>query len=158
MQILTHICCAPCSIYPLQWLKNNNYQIYGYFFNPNIHPYREFKKRIGALDILAAEKNLRVEIVREYGLVSFLRKVVYQEHKRCGICVEMRLEEVALKAKEKNIPAFTTTLLYSKYQNHHQIRDIGERLAQKYDLLFMYACSFMSRLAIEQQNITTTLL
>lgn len=138
MEILTHICCGPCAIYPIQWLKNNNFMVKGYFYNPNIHPYREFQKRMGALNQLNMEIDISLEIDKKYGLVNFLRKVVYKEEKRCAICVEMRLEKTVLMAREMNIPNFTTTLLYSKYQNHQHIKKTGEKLAKAYDISFIY--------------------
>ncbi len=46
MNIFLHICCGPCSIYPLTQLRAQGIEVQGYFYNPNIHPYREFKQRI----------------------------------------------------------------------------------------------------------------
>lgn len=45
MKILMHICCGPCSIYPLQVLRAQGFEVTGYFYNPNIHPYREYLQR-----------------------------------------------------------------------------------------------------------------
>ncbi len=138
MQILTHICCGPCALYPLQWLKENNYDVYGYFYNPNIHPFREFKKRIEALKELCNIEKFPLEIDENYGLTDFLRQVVNKEQNRCSICITNRLEATARMAKERNIPYFTTTLLYSKYQNHLQIKKTCQLLADKYNLDFVY--------------------
>ena len=92
----------------------------GYFYNPNIHPYREFKRRIQALVAFAELNRFKVEIDRNYGLTEYLRQVVFNENKRCSICYDMRLEQVAKLAVEQGAEAFTSTLLYSKYQNHSQ--------------------------------------
>jgi len=138
MRVLIHVCCGPCTIYPLALLREEGFEVSGYFYNPNIHPYREFKRRIGGLVELAAAKKFVVEIDRDYGLKEYLRRVVFHEQQRCGICYDMRLEATARKAAAEGCESFTTTLLYSKYQNHALIRAKGEQLAQQYGLNFLY--------------------
>ena len=54
MNVLLHICCGPCSISPIQQLREQDHQLQGYFFNPNIHPYKEFKRRLETLQEYAA--------------------------------------------------------------------------------------------------------
>jgi predicted adenine nucleotide alpha hydrolase (AANH) superfamily ATPase len=76
MSILLHICCGPCAAYPLDFLQGQGIRVRGFFYNPNIHPYREFKKRLVAVEQLAARENLAVEYHREYGLRDYLRQVV----------------------------------------------------------------------------------
>ncbi len=138
MQLLMHICCGPCTTYPLSALREKGIEPQGYFFNPNIHPFKEFKRRLSALETVESEMRLAIDYEREYGLNDYLRQVVHNEKKRCLICYEMRLTATALKAKELQAEAFTTTLLYSRYQNHEAIRIIGERLAAEHDLSFYY--------------------
>ena len=93
MSILLHICCGPCATYPLEVLKSQGIRTSGYFYNPNIHPYQEFRKRLEAVEQLASRVDLPVEYHREYGLRDYLRKVVFKEDNRCGICYDMRLRE-----------------------------------------------------------------
>lgn len=138
MKILLHICCGPCSIYPLTQLRGEGIEVYGYFYNPNIHPYREFKKRIEGVKQFAEISHLEIKIESRYGLTEYLREVVFHEQQRCPLCYAMRLEVVAQKAKERGDDAFSTTLLYSKYQEHEHIRKIGEKLARKYEIDFYY--------------------
>ncbi len=138
MNILLHICCGPCAIYPVAQMLNAGMRITGYFYNPNIHPYREFKQRIQGAQQFANMTQLEIEIDLEYGLTEYLRKVVFREHERCSICYRMRLEEVAQKAKKKGLDAFSTTLLYSKYQNHECIRKMGVEIGEKYQIGFYY--------------------
>lgn len=138
MNILMHVCCGPCTIYPLQSLRAEGIEVKGYFYNPNIHPYREFKRRIGGLVTVAEEKKFSVEIDRNYGLTEYLRKIVYKEEKRCFLCYDMRLERVAKKAAEQGLDGFTSTLLYSKYQNHGLLKQKCEQLAEVYGLSFVY--------------------
>jgi len=138
MKILLHVCCGPCTVYPLESLRQQGHEVTGYFYNPNIHPYREFKRRIQALVAFAELNNFKVEIDRNYGLTEYLLQVVFNENKRCSICYDMRLEPLAKLAAEQGADAFTSTLLYSRYQNHALLIEKGERLAQQYGIQFYY--------------------
>ncbi|MDA3835871.1 MAG: epoxyqueuosine reductase QueH [Spirochaetales bacterium] len=138
MNILLHACCGPCSVYPITVLQKQGHQLTGYFYNPNIHPFREFKRRMASMRLCSAEKGMDTEYVTEYGLIDYLRKVVFHEEGRCGICYLMRLEEVARKTKELGLQGFTSTLLYSRYQKHELICSIAEKMAAKYGVAFVY--------------------
>ena len=60
MRILLHICCAPCLAYPLKSLREEGIYVDGFFYNPNIHPYAEFKKRLEALEDYARAQELKL--------------------------------------------------------------------------------------------------
>lgn len=139
--LLLHICCAPCSLYSWQALQKKGYNIYGYFFNPNIHPYQEFSKRKEALRLLAQQEGKPILIDERYLLEDYLQRVADVAHyaeKRCPLCYQIRLEETARQAGEKGLKGFSTTLLISPYQKHQLLRDVGEKIAQKYGLQFVY--------------------
>lgn len=138
MKILLHVCCGPCTIYPLKVLRDNEHTVEGFFYNPNIHPYREFKHRIDTLKKLADLEKFPIAVYPDYGLKDYLRRVVFNEQNRCSICYDMRLEQSAQKAGKENFDAFSSTLLYSRYQNHGQIKEKGELLAEKYGVPFYY--------------------
>lgn len=138
MKILLHSCCGPCTIYPLEVLKSQNHHVTVYFNNPNIHPYKEFKRRLNTLKDFAKAENLPLIAIDKYGLTEFLQQVVFKESARCPICYEMRLEKTAEYASENSFEAFSTTLLYSRYQNHQLIKRCCEKLAAKYSLSFVY--------------------
>ena len=138
MNILLHVCCAPCTVFPLRVLREQGYSVTGYFYNPNIHPYTEFRRRLTTLRDFAALEEFPVTIEERYGLTDYMRQVVFQEDRRCATCYTMRLEQAARLAAEKRLEAFTTTLLYSRYQNHALIRETGETLARKYGVAFHY--------------------
>ena len=139
MKLLLHICCGPCTTYPLPLLRESGMEVVGYFYNPNIHPYREFKKRMGGVRELAEQEKIDIHYEKEYGLTDYLRRVVFHEHRRCQLCYRMRLEQTAIKARELGAGAFSTTLLYSRYQNHTTIRALGQELAEKHEIPFYYA-------------------
>jgi predicted adenine nucleotide alpha hydrolase (AANH) superfamily ATPase len=138
LDILLHICCGPCTIYPLRKLREEGHEVRGYFYNPNIHPYLEYKKRLDTLDIYAGREGLRVIREEGYPLEGFMRQIVFREEDRCRHCYRLRLVKTAKTAKAGHCDAFTTTLLYSRYQKHDLIRSIGEDVARECDIPFLY--------------------
>ncbi|MGA1862769.1 epoxyqueuosine reductase QueH [Deferribacter thermophilus] len=138
MKLLLHQCCAPCSVYPVSILKETPYTIYGFFYNPNIHPVVEFYKRLENVLYFNNINNIKTIVDETYGLKEFVQNVVYRENNRCKYCYFTRLEKTAQIAKKGKFDAFTTTLLYSKYQNHLLIKDICENLSKKYKVDFYY--------------------
>jgi len=138
MKLLMHICCAPCTIYPLRILKSDGYEICGLFYNPNIHPYLEYKKRLDALKGFAAQEELSILSSDEYPMETFMRNVTFRESDRCRYCYYDRMVKAAELAKSGGFDGFTTTLLYSKFQNHELIKSIGESLANEFRIKFHY--------------------
>ncbi len=138
MNLLLHICCAPCSLYSWQAFEEKGHNLCGFFFNPNIHPYREFKKRKETLRSLSEQEGKKLIIDERYLLDDYLRAVVHHEEQRCELCYRMRLEETARKAKEEGMEGISTTLLISPYQKHGLLREIGERIAAEHGLKFVY--------------------
>jgi predicted adenine nucleotide alpha hydrolase (AANH) superfamily ATPase len=137
-KILLHICCAPCTIYPLSILREEGHDVCGYFYNPNIHPFSEYKRRLDTLDAYAAQEKLRVIREDAYPLEEFLRQVAFREEDRCRHCYRLRLTRTAEAAKEGHFDAFTTTLLYSRFQKHELIRSIGDAVAEMQGIPFLY--------------------
>lgn len=138
VKILLHTCCAPCLIYPSSILQDQGKQVTAYFYNPNIHPFREFRKRYDSLKLYSDSMNLPLISEETYGLKDFLRKIVFHENERCSTCYSMRLIKTALLAKDLGFDAFTTTLLYSKYQHHAQIKSLCENVSTQYNIPFIY--------------------
>jgi len=138
LKLLLHICCAPCSIFPVSVLRGQGIELTGFFYNPNIHPVTEYRKRLSALTEYAESIGLSLRIEDEYGLVPFLREVVFREENRCGYCYRMRLTRTAAFARRLGAEAFSTTLLYSVYQKHEEIRRIGEEAGRQEGVPFYY--------------------
>ncbi|MFQ5442846.1 MAG: epoxyqueuosine reductase QueH [Thermodesulfobacteriota bacterium] len=149
-KILVHMCCGPCSIYPLKVIMKEEAEITGFFHNPNIHPLSEFRSRLGAVKKLSRLMGLDVIYDEEYRPTSFIRNVKILTGKdageakrppfaeRCAYCYSSRLEETARAGFELGFDAFTTSLLYSKYQNHADIVSRGFELEKKYGVEFFY--------------------
>ena len=138
MKLLLHICCAPCTIYPLEQLRNQAIQVTGYFFNPNIHPYREYRKRRATLEAYSRGVGLQVLYNDRYDLEFFLNNTLPLGPDRCRFCYTVRLQEAAQEAKKQGQEAFSTTLLYSRYQKHDWIREVGEEISTKEVIPFFY--------------------
>lgn len=143
------MCCAPCSCYPTKKLREIGFEPVGFFFNPNIHPYSEWKKRLKTARNFAEMVKIDFYDVNHYGLREFLAKVsnlideqdIFNSdgyHKRCGVCYAWRLSETAKFAAENDFKAFTSTLFYSKHQNHDLMKKIAENVAKNYGVEFFY--------------------
>ena len=138
MKLLLHICCAPCTMFPARILREEGVELLGFFFNPNIHPYQEYQKRLDALREYTANQGLNVLVSEGYPMEDFLRGLVQSEGDRCAFCYTHRLQAAAVIANREGIRYFSTTLLYSRYQKHDLARDIGEESARTYGLKFYY--------------------
>lgn len=137
VRVLLHICCGPCTIYPLRILREEGNDVSGLFYNPNIHPYLEYMKRLEAIEGYARQTALTV-IRDAHPMEEFLREVSFREQDRCRYCYRMRLTRAAQIAGRDGYDAFTTTLLYSRFQKHELIRSTGESVAEREGIRFIY--------------------
>ena len=119
-------------------MKEKGNEVTGYFFNPNIHPFQEYQKRMDALKIYSEKSGLEVIYRDEYLLEEFLRNVSHQPEARCQYCYAVRLEAAAREAKRNFFDAFSTTLLQSAHQNHQRIKETGERVSREVGIPFYY--------------------
>lgn len=139
MKLLLHTCCAPCAIYPIEQLKIKGFEVAGFFYNPNIHPFAEYKKRKQAVVDFSRKANLEV-IYPEYRPAEFFQAVNMKEDskERCVLCWSLRLKKTANAAKERGFTSFTTTLLVSPYQDQDSLKKIGNDVANEEDAEFYY--------------------
>ncbi len=137
-RVLLHMCCAPCSIYTIKELRSEGADLAGYFYNPNIHPYTEFSKRLETLKEYVKIMLLPLDLDMGYDLERFLSGALELGQDRCLFCYRMRLEKTFQKAVRDNFDGVTTTLLYSKYQRHEDIKTIGGELSHAYGVPFLY--------------------
>lgn len=138
MKLLLHACCGPCTIYPLQVLTGMDIQVMGFFYRHNIHPYTECLKREKTLAWYAADQGLKMIWQPDYRVEEFLRSVVFRETDRCRYCYHARLTAAARIAKKGKFDAFSSTLLYSRFQKHDLIREIGQAVAKETGVNFFY--------------------
>jgi predicted adenine nucleotide alpha hydrolase (AANH) superfamily ATPase len=138
MKILLHVCCANCAIHPLEALSESGHKVFGYWYNPNIHPYTEYRKRLEALKSLEQKRSFPVFYHDSYDLEKFLKAATQDVANRCAFCYKIRLIKAASFAKEHEFDGFTTTLLVSPHQKHELIREIGEKIGGDLGVKFLY--------------------
>ncbi|MFZ1985338.1 MAG: epoxyqueuosine reductase QueH [Desulfatitalea sp.] len=138
MKLLLHTCCGPCTIYPVRALREEDVEVMGFFYRRNIHPYTECLRRQQTLSAYAEQINLPLIIAPDYDLEKFLCNIAFREAERCRFCYHDRLRSVALEAARGKFDAYSSTLLYSKFQKHEIIRSIGEAVAQEVGVPFYY--------------------
>ena len=139
MKLLMHTCCAPCSVYCIDSLRNEGIEPTVYWYNPNIHPYLEYKARRDCLKEYTNSINVEAIFEEDYGLDEFCKNVVCDLQNRCqNYCYKVRLEQTAKYAKEHGFDTISTTLLVSPYQKHEILKMQGEEIAKKYGLDFLY--------------------
>jgi predicted adenine nucleotide alpha hydrolase (AANH) superfamily ATPase len=80
MRMLLHMCCGPCSAFPLKQLRELGHDVTGYFYNPNIHPYKEFRKRLETAQDFAARSQLTMIVDDSYTLEEFLTQALQAEN------------------------------------------------------------------------------
>lgn len=139
MKLLLHTCCAPCLIYPLERLREEGFAVSGFFYNPNIQPFAEYKNRREAVEQLS--KELAVDVIYpEYAPAEYFQEVNLKEKNpgRCSICWSFRLKATAKLAKENGCEAFSTTLLVSPYQEQELLKKIGDAVSETEGIKFYY--------------------
>ena len=135
---LLHTCCAPCSVSCVEQLRTEGIEPVSYWFNPNIHPYQEYKARRDTLIGYAKQINMELIVQEDYGLREFTCAVAEDIDHRCGTCYEMRLDRAAEFAAENGFDSFTSTLFVSPYQQHERMVQIAEQAARKWGVSFLY--------------------
>ena len=138
MKLLLHICCAPCANRPIAQLRSEGIDVTGYWYNPNIHPFTEYRARRNCLRGYALEIGLPLLERDDYGLRPFVRAVAGDIPGRCRTCYEMRLFETARRAAEEGFDSFTSSLFISPYQNHDLMAETAERASKEYGVPFFY--------------------
>jgi len=113
-------------------------EVMGFFYKNNIHPYLECLKREETLKEYANIENLRVIYQEGYDIEHFLRNAAFRESNRCILCYYERLQTTANMAKKGNFDFFSSTLLYSKFQKHDDIKSIGESIGNNLGIKFYY--------------------
>ena len=138
MSLLLHICCAPCSIACIETLRGEGIEPTGYWYNPNIHPYTEYRMRRNTLVDYAKSIQLKLHLNDDYGLRPFVKAVAEDIDGRCVKCYSMRMFETARYAAENGYSQFTSTLFISPYQNHDLLRKTAQEAGEYYGVEFLY--------------------
>lgn len=145
-RLLLHCCCAPCSSYVMEYLSKYM-DITCYYYNPNISPEEEYRKRAEELIGLIGKMPLPSPpdaVIAEYDPENFEAISQGKENEeeggaRCFECYRLRLEKTAEYAKENGYDHFTTTLSISPYKNAAKLNEIGSELAERYGVPYLYS-------------------
>lgn len=136
--VLMHTCCAPCSLSCIDPLRAEGIEPVAFWYNPNIHPWKEYEARRDYLLAYAPTIEMQVIVDEDYGLRTFVEHVASDIDHRCTYCYQHRLEETARYAAEHGYETFTSTLLASLYQDHDGIKAAAEKYARQYGVEFLY--------------------
>ena len=134
---LLHTCCAPCSVACIQMLRSEGIEPVSYWYNPNIHPYQEYKARRDTLMAYAPSVGVELIVQEDYGLRDFCRAVAEDIDHRCGHCYRLRLEQTARYAAAHGFEWFCTTLSISPMKDPIRINALGQELGEKYNVRFL---------------------
>lgn len=138
-RVLLHSCCAPCSGDVMQRLQASGLEVTVLFYNPNIHPQREYALR--------KHENMRFAdalhmpfVDLDYDTDAWFERVrglerIPERGVRCGVCFEMRFERSALYAVEHGFHIFTSSLGISRWKDIEQINRAGMRAAARHEAL-----------------------
>ena len=157
-KILVHICCAVDSHYFLQKLQNDypNHKLIGFFYDPNIHPYSEYRLRL--LETQRSCDMLNIELIEgEYDTSAWLKAVSGLEHEpekgaRCSVCFDKRFEVSAKQASKIGAQFFTSTLLTSPKKSLSMLKNSGDALGKQYSISFL-APNYRKASGTQEQNI-----
>ena len=139
MKVLMHTCCAPCSVYCIDSLRAEGIEPTVFWFNPNIHPYMEYKARRDCLRDYIKLIGVSGIFVENYELEEFCKNVVDDIPNRCvNYCYRARISQTVKYARKHGFEAFTTTLLVSPYQKHDELRKVCEEMAEMAGVKFLY--------------------
>jgi predicted adenine nucleotide alpha hydrolase (AANH) superfamily ATPase len=128
MALLVHVCCAECLLGPLDGLRRQG--MAALFYNPNVHPLIEFRRRLKAFRLLVEREGIESVCDEQYGLGTFLDSVDHRAANRCEQCYRLRLLRTAELARERGDEGFTTTLLVSRHQQHDTVCRVGDEVAR----------------------------
>lgn len=139
MNLLMHTCCAPCSVYCIDSLRKEGIEPTLFWYNPNIHPFMEYKARRDCLVDYTSRIDAKLIVDEDYGLDEFCQSVASDIPNRCvNYCYRKRLTEVVRYAAKHDYDTFTTTLLVSPYQKHDEIIKVCEELSHLSGVKFLY--------------------
>ena len=139
-KMLLHMCCAPCAVYVVEQLREE-YDVAGFFYNPNIQPRKEYDFRVAEVRKIAERLGWDV-IVGDYDMMEWFAAVKGLEHepergKRCSVCFRMRLRKTFELARERGFDIVTSTLSISPYKATKQINAEGEALSREFGIEFL---------------------
>ena len=135
-KLLLHSCCAPCSGEVMEALISAKIDFSIFFYNPNIHPQKEYELRKNENIVFAEQHNIPF-IDADYDKDNWFARAKGLEQEpergaRCTMCFDMRFDRTALYAHENGFSVFCSSLGISRWKNMDQINASGIRAANKF--------------------------
>ena len=138
MVTLLHICCGPCATETVAHWREAGHDVTGFFFNPNIHPFMEYRRRLTGAEELATSAGFELRLDETYDPARWFTEVRPQEPDRCRRCIGARMHRAAREAAATGCDAFTTSLAISPWQDRAAIAEEGLKAAQAVGVAFLY--------------------
>ena len=152
-RLFLHSCCAPCSSYCLEYLRQY-FDVTVFYYNPNISFLEEYRHRVEELKRLVSTLNEEAKGSEMLNQIALLEGAYEPEKffeatkgledcpeggERCFICYELRLRRTAELARELGFSYFTTTLSISPYKDAEKLNAIGRKLSEEYEVSYLYS-------------------
>lgn len=139
-RLLLHVCCGPDAAGVIAQLKRD-YDVVGFWYDPNIQPREEYDRRLEAFRQVARIENIPC-LEGEYDVERFLESIAGleatpEQGAKCSRCYDLRLERAAVEAKAQDCDLYTTTLAISPHKVQRKLADFGALNEQKYGVPYL---------------------
>lgn len=156
--ILVHVCCGPCACGCIPELLKQGYHPHAFSYNPNIHPFSEYQKRLCAARFVLKEYNIPHTVDdTDYDPSAFIEALDNETGKRCEYCYRTRFLRTAQSAIKLGISTFTTTLTISPWQDHELIKNVGNVVSEITGVSFLYMdfrpCYYKAKIVAKEMSI-----
>lgn len=136
--MLLHVCCGPCACGTIPLWQRRGFEVTGFFYNPNIHPFLEYRRRLEGARETACRTQTELLIDEHYDPADWFGAVKAEEGSRCERCIGMRLDRAAMQTAEQGLKLFSTSLSISPWQDHAAIRLRGAEAGDRHGVEFVY--------------------
>jgi predicted adenine nucleotide alpha hydrolase (AANH) superfamily ATPase len=136
--MLLHVCCGPCACGAVPYWQRHAREVVGFFYNPNIHPLLEHRRRLQGAREVAQLTRINLLVDEAYDPEAWFADVSGEEGTRCERCIGMRLERAAVEAAVQGCEVFSTSLSISPWQDHDAIQARGRAAGTNSGVEFVY--------------------
>jgi epoxyqueuosine reductase len=136
--MLLHVCCGPCACGTIPVWQARGTEVKGFFYNPNIHPLMEYRRRLEGAKEAAKLSRTELLVDDRYDPEAWFFAVRGEAVSRCERCIGMRLDRAAAEAAIRGCDVFSTSLSISPWQDHDAIKVRGEEAGQHHGVRFIY--------------------
>jgi predicted adenine nucleotide alpha hydrolase (AANH) superfamily ATPase len=139
VRLLLHVCCGPCACGAIPFWQKESAEIVGFFFNPNIQPLLEYRRRLVGAGEATDHVGVPLVVDESYDPEAWFTAVSASGGLRCERCIGLRMQRAAQEAIAQGCECFSTSLSISPWQNQETIRSQGEMAGKEHGVGFRYA-------------------